>query len=178
MSIMKKYLGVVFFGVSAIVLAFLLYFSVADEITKRKKIETIESLIKGRLDSLKMMQMAYKDMKGDYADNFDDLFNFMKNGKIAKLKQVGDVDGEVVNVKQDTIFVNPILELFKNENVKIDHMKFVPPYDTAKFKIASGRIIKNNVSVPVFEIEDPHPVSDLTLKIGDINDAVTTGNWK
>ncbi len=178
MNIMKKYLGVVFFGVSAIVLAFLLYFSVADEIAKRQNTEKIETMIKGRLDSLKMMQVAYKDMKGDYANNFDDLFNFMKNGKIAKLKQVGDVDGEVVNVKQDTIFVNPILELFKNENVKIDHMRFVPPYDTAKFKMASARIMKNNISVPVFEIEDPHPVGEKALKIGDINDAVTTGNWK
>jgi ribosomal protein L17 len=75
-----------------------------------------------------------------------------------------------------------IKELFgvNPEGFNIQKYKLVPPSDTAVFKINAGVILQNNVSVPVFEIEDPHPFSKVgkPLKVGDMYNAVTSGNWK
>ncbi len=178
---MSKNIWIIIFGAISLFLSYLVYDSINGEVNKRISIDKIEKSIIGRLDTLRMMQMAFKESKGQYANSFDELFNFMENGKIAKVKKEGDVDGEVVlNLKIDSLFVNPLIELFGSK-INISHLKLVPPQDTAIFKIKANKIEKNGVTVPVFEIEDPHPINqrrEKALKVGDINDIVTSGNWK
>lgn len=176
----KKVLTSFLIAVTLIV-GYLTFDSINSEINFRKKVAEVDQLVIERLETLRKIQLAYKEVNGEYADNFDKLFNFMNNGKYFKLKTVGENDGDVNNSKTDTIFVNPkvgVLGLTQESN--INYLKMIPPTDTAIFKINAGKITQNNVLVPVFEISDPHPFNkgEKPKKVGDMYNAVTTGNWK
>lgn len=179
---MNKNILMVFLLVVAGIVGYLAFNSVNKEIKYNKQVAIVNDLVIGRLDTLRKMQLMYRDINGGFAKNFDELLGFMQTGKYFKLKQVGEVDGEVFNAQIDTIYVHPIEELFavSPNGFNIQKYKFVPPSDTAVFKINAGTIMQNNVTVPVFEIEDPHPFnkSGKPLKVGDMNNAVTSGNWK
>ncbi len=179
---MNKTILTIFLSLVTIIIGYLTFRTIYDQIAYDNKVKEINAQVIERLELLRKMQLAYKEVKGDYAKNFDLLFNFMKNEKYYKLKQVGDNDGEVNNAKVDTIFLDPIVEIIgvDKNTANIEKYKFVPPMDTAVFLMDAGRITQNNVSVPVFEISDPHPFDkkEKAKKVGDMYNAVTTGNWK
>ncbi|MDP2176777.1 MAG: hypothetical protein Q8K70_12780 [Bacteroidota bacterium] len=179
---MNKKVLTIFLVLVIIVVGYNTFQSINKEISYREQVKEIDLMVIGRLDTLRKMQLAFRDVNGKYAENFDVLFDFMKNGKYIKLKQIGDNDGEVNNAQVDTLFLSPIVEILgeENINVNINKYKFVPPMDTALFKINAGTISQNNVTVPVFEISDPHPFNKTNkpLKVGDMYNAITSGNWK
>lgn len=179
---MNKNSLMVFLVVVASIVGYLAFNSVNKEIKYNNEVAMVNEMVIGRLDTLRKMQLMYRDINGGFAKNFDELFGFMQNGKYFKLKQVGEVDGEVFNAKIDTLYIHPIQELFgaNPDGFNIQKYKLVPPSDTAVFKINAGTILQNNVTVPVFEIEDPYPFSKVgkALRVGDMNNAVTSGNWK
>lgn len=179
---MNKNSLMIFLVVVASIVGYLAFNSVNKEIKYNKEVAMVNEMVIGRLDTLRKMQLMYRDINGGFAKNFDELFRFMQNGKYFKLKQVGEVDGEVFNAKIDTLYIHPIKELFgaNPDGFNIQKYKLVPPSDTAVFKINAGTILQNNVTVPVFEIEDPYPFSKVgkALRVGDMNNAVTSGNWK
>src|SRR5690606_10739725 len=113
----------------AVILAFFMYSSINDGIIYRDKVDVIAKKVQSRLDSLRKMELAYRDVHGEFTDDYDKLFNFMKNGKYYKIKEIGNSDGEVVNVKRDTTFLHPLEVVFGTTDVKIDHLKMVPPMD-------------------------------------------------
>ncbi|HEY1047349.1 MAG TPA: hypothetical protein VGF79_12965 [Bacteroidia bacterium] len=175
----KKVLLPILIGL-CLFLGVLVYKSINDRIVYLDRVKEIDAMVIGRLDTLRKMELAYRDMKGNFAGSFKELFDFMENGKYYKIKEVGDNDGEVVNVQRDTTFLDPKLEILGDANINLERFKLVPPMDTAIFKIYAGTIEQSNVIVPVFEIQDPHPFNkDIKpLKVGDKTSAVTSGNWK
>lgn len=175
----KKILFVFLFVVSA-VLAFMVYDSIDEKIKYDAKVEEVNLMVQNRLDTLRRIELAYKDMHGVFAGDFEKLFHFMNNEKYWKVKEVGDNDGEVVDVTRDTTFLDPKVFLFNNPSYNVEHLKMVPPSDTAQFEIFADFILQGNVPVPVYEIKDPYPFDKdgKALKIGDRNSAVTGGNWK
>jgi hypothetical protein len=177
---MNKKILVTLLLVFTLVMAYLSYDSVQSELDYRAKVRQIDQLVIGRLDTLRKMQLAYRDMKGKFAGSFDELFYFMKNEKYVKVKEIGENDGEVKNIKTDSLFLDPRKEILGSETINVDRFKLVPPEDTAVFILKAGTINQNNVEVPVFEISDPHPFNkkNKALKVGDMNNAVTNGNWK
>lgn len=177
---MNKKILIAFLLVVCVVLGVLNYKSINDEIQYNKKVEEVALQVQGRLDTLRKMELAYRDMKGEFAGSFDKLFDFMQNGRYFKIKEVGDNDGEVANVSRDTTFMNPMEEILGSRNIDIQKYKMVPPDDTATFVIYAGSIDQNGIMVPVFEIKDPHPFdkSNKPLKVGDRRNAITNGNWK
>lgn len=177
---MNKTVLVVFLLLVSAVMGYLTYNSVNSEIEYRARVKEVDKMIIGRLDTLRRMQLAYRDMNGKFAKTFDELFAYMKFGKYVKLKQVGENDGEVNTARVDSLFVNPMEEILGSSALNIELYKKVPPMDTAVFLIDAGTILQNNVEVPVFEISDPHPFNkkNKALKVGDMRNAITNGNWK
>lgn len=177
---MNKNVLIVFLLLVSAVMGYLTYDSIDSEVDYRAKVKDIDAMVIGKLDTLRRMQLAYRDMNGHYAKTFDELFGFMKNGKFVKLKQIGDNDGEVNNARIDSVFLNPMEEILGSRDINVEKYKLVPPDDTAVFLIDAGTIMQNNVEVPVFEISDPHPFNKKIkpLKVGDMNNAITNGNWK
>lgn len=163
-------------------LAYFTYNTVNSDIKYTAEVEMREDAVIEKLKVLKEGQLAFKDANGKFADNFDDLLNFMENGQKKILIQSGSADDSTTVVKTSEKFVSVKELLFADVNVP--KLRYVPFHaDSVQFKIASGEINKNNVTVPVFEIKDPKPFSkerqktNNPLKVGSIFDVNYNGNW-
>lgn len=117
-----------------------------------------------RLKEIRTAQIAYKDVKGIYSNNFDSLINFIDNGIFTLVEKRDssyleydriyriDMLKEIVVV--DTLgFVSVKDSLFKN-NTTYKEMKKVPikGIDTI-FQIDAKIIMINDYKAPVFEVK-------------------------
>ena len=117
-----------------------------------------------RLKEIRTAQIAYKDVKGIYSNNFDSLINFIDDGIFTLVEKRDssyleydriyriDMLKEIVVV--DTLgFVSVKDSLFKN-NTTYKEMKIVPVkgIDTV-FQINAKIIMINDYKAPVFEVK-------------------------
>ena len=117
-----------------------------------------------RLKDIRVSQIAYKDVKGYYANNFDSLINFIDNGIFTLIEKRDssyleydrtyriDMLKEVIVI--DTLgFVSVKDSLFKiNDNYKM--MSKIPIEGVEEnFTINADIIDKNGYNVPVFEVK-------------------------
>lgn len=189
-------------AIAIIALGYFVYDSVNSKITFEKETKRRSDIVVERLKDIRTVQMAYKSTKGSYASSFDSLVDFIQNGKISVIKQVGDFDDSVAVaqglVTRDTTFINVIDTLFSKTYLQnhlwpfyIDSLPYVPFSDKEKFKIDAGEIEKNKVKVQVFEvfasfgqiykglpIEDHNIKVGEGLKVGSMTEPSTNGNWE
>lgn len=178
---MKNKSNLIAFGILLvnIVIAYLVYDTIATDVRRGKEIARIDKLVIDKLEMIRKAQLAYLNMKGQFAPDWETLINTFQNEKYPKIKKIGDADlDSTVVVKIDTIFVDPIVEVFGMQ-YDMSKIKFVPPADTAVFIMKAGLVNKNDIMVPVFEVVDPYPVNPKrTLQVGSMLDANYTGNWR
>lgn len=177
-------LKVIFF-LLACLFAYLLYRSVKGEIEYRAEVDRVEDLVITKLEKIREAELAYKDIKGEFTSDYDTLINFIKTGNLQILVEYGDKDDSTSVYSREVKNISILDSMFKNFNV--DSIAFVPPADTAKFILLSGRVIQGNVEVPVFQVTDPWPFDrqrsnvnhpKKALQVGSISEASYSGNWK
>jgi hypothetical protein len=178
---MKYVIRIVLFVIIA-TLAYLNFNTVDSDIKYTAEVEMRENAVIEKLSVLKEGQLAYKYENKMFADNFDDLLDFMENGQKKIIIQSGSADDSttVIEISEKLVSVKELLF----SDVDIAKLRYLPFHaDSVEFKIASGEIDKNNVTVPVFEIKDTKPFSkdrqknDNPLKVGSIFEANYNGNW-
>ena len=117
-----------------------------------------------RLKTIRKAQIAHKDVKGFYANNFDSLVSFVETGIFTLIEKRDssyleydrtyriDMLKEVVVV--DTLGTVPVLDsLFKND-LSYKLMSQVPVEGVdARFALKADIINKNGYRVPVFEVK-------------------------
>jgi len=117
-----------------------------------------------RLKDIRVSQIAHKDVKGYYANNFDSLINFIDNGIFTLIEKRDssyleyDITYRIDMLKEviviDTLgFVSVKDSLFKvNDNYKM--MSKIPIEGVEEnFTINADIIDKNGYNVPVFEVK-------------------------
>ncbi len=191
---LTKVLSFVFLLV-AIGLGYLLWKGVDDVVEEEKRITLIEGAIIDKLQMLRDAQLAYQASNGKYADNWNDLKNFIAEGKIwivertetTKLLEYGK---EETTVTFDTLgSVNVIDSLFnerKFPEFNLEALAVVPGSGGKLFEFFADKIERNSYEINVFEIRDPNPINperklnnnEKALKVGSRTDASTEGNWK
>lgn len=116
-----------------------------------------------RLKEIRTAQIAHKDVKGFYANNFDSLIKFIDNGIFTLIEKRDssyleydrtyriDMLKEVIVI--DTLGFVPVKDsLFKTVNY--NDFEKVPVYGVdAKFNLKAQIIDKNGYKVPVFEVK-------------------------
>ena len=163
------------------ILSYYTYESIAEPIRYQKQVDIKERAVIEKLSILRDGQLAYRETKGKFAGDFDELLGFMENGQLKVLIQEGDKDDSTTVYKVEEYFVSVKDSLFSD--IDVPNLRYVPFKDTLQFHIAAGEIKKNAVTVPVFEISDPEPFSkerkkkNDPLKVGSIFDANYSGNW-
>ena len=116
-----------------------------------------------RMKEIRKAQIAHKDVRGVYANNFDSLVSFIETGIFTLIEKRDssymeydrtyriDMLREVVVV--DTLGFVPVKDsLFKDDSYKLLSQVPVEGID-AKFSIKSNVINKNGYRVPVFEVK-------------------------
>ena len=117
-----------------------------------------------RLKEIRKAEIAHKDVKGFYADNFDSLVSFIDNGIFTLIQKRDssyleydkvfriDMLKEVIVV--DTLGFIPVKDsLFRNSTDYADLSKVPVEGIDATFSIKADIIDKNGYSVPVFEVK-------------------------
>ena len=178
------------------ILAYLIYDGVQQKIEFRDNAKERREVVQERLMHIVTAQKEFKNEKGRYAGNFEELLNFLNHDSLTIVKAIGNVpdtltEKEAVEqgiVIRDTSLV-PAFSIFA-EGFAIDSLKYVPFSDEKEFKIKSGVIEKNKVHVNVFEastklenvyrgLNTKNENVDLNdvLKVGSMTEPITSGNW-
>ena len=146
------------------VFSYQIYDSINGPISFNKTKNERYAQVINRLKTIRKAQIAHKDVKGFYANNFESLVSFVENGIFTLIEKRDssyleydrtyriDMLREVVVV--DTLGFVPVLDsLFKNDNsYKIMSQVPVEGVD-AKFGLKADIISKNGYRVPVFEVK-------------------------
>ncbi|MFY0645159.1 MAG: hypothetical protein JXR19_11925 [Bacteroidia bacterium] len=162
-------------------LAYKTYNSVAEPVKYAKEVVIKEDAVIQKLKTIRDGQMAYKEVHGKFTGSFDTLLDFMSNGQLEVISAFGDQDDSTTVFSKSISFVSVKDSMFSD--VDISNLRFVPEKDTLQFLIESGKIEKNGVWVPVFQVTDPDPYSkerlkeDNPLRVGNMYDADYSGNW-
>lgn len=174
----------IFLPLVIVVLAYLVYDSIARPIREQKKVANIEEKIITRLGHIKTAQFAYRDLNRNFTGSFDTLIYALKNEKWPIVKAVGDpellaLDSTAV-VTYDTSYISLYEYAFPLADVNLDSLAFVPLNPNgAKFIMEADIITVNNTPVPVFQVTDPEPYNKArALTLGDMTQPVYTGNWQ
>jgi hypothetical protein len=127
-----------------------------------------------KLKDLRQLQVKYKQNKGAFADNFDNLIYFLENDSMPIIKATGETPDSLINgvqmsdelalelglIARDTAYVSAKETVFdatymnnrKNDfPLNIDKLKTIP-YSNSTYNIDAGQVEKGNVIVQVFEI--------------------------
>ena len=155
----------VFLWVASIFFAYKIYDSINGPLQFNQKKNERYATVIDRLKDIRSAQIAYKDVKGVFSNNFDSLIEFVDKGHFTLIEKRDssfleydriyriDMLREVVVV--DTLGTVEVKDsLFKNSD-EYKEMAFIPinGVNGQKFEIASKVIDKNGYKVPVFEVK-------------------------
>ncbi len=186
-----------------VVLGYFLYESIMEPIRFQKGKDIRYEATIERLKSIRTAQDAFRSRFGKYTGSFDTLIDFMKNGQIKVVKQIGSEDDSLAVARKmvfrDTILVNVCDTILKG--YPYDSLKFVPFSGGDTFELSAGELkTQSGISVKVFECKAPNKVilkgldrqeiinmDDLAkkldkypgLKVGSLTEATNNaGNWE
>lgn len=191
---LNKILSAVFLLV-ALGLGYLLYQSIDSVMEEEKRIARTEARIIEKLQMLRDAQIAYQGTHGEYAGSWNDLKNFIEEGKIFIVQRTEkttllEYGKEETEVTFDTLgSVNVMDSLFnerKYPDFNLEALHVVPGSGGKQFEFFADKIERSGREIAVFEIRDPEPINperrlnnnEKALKVGSRTDASTSGNWE
>lgn len=142
-----------------------------------------------KLKDIRTAQLAYKMVKGRFANDFEKLLQFIKNDSMPIINtNTQIVDDTTTIVKRDTSF-QPVLTSIFTEKYPVDSLCFIPFGNGTKFELQSGEIKKGNIPFPVFMVSAANSVilngldmkyykKSEELQVGSMTDATYAGNWE
>ena len=148
----------------AIFFSYKIYDSINGPINFNKKKNERYALVINKLKLIRKAQIAHKDVKGVFSNNFDSLVKFIDTGIFTLIEKRDssymeydptyriDMLREVVVI--DTLGFVPVKDsLFKNSNVYKNFADVPVEGVEAKFDINADIIDKNGYRAPVFEVK-------------------------
>ena len=148
----------------AIFFSYKIYDSISGPINFNKKKNERYALVINKLKLIRKAQIAHKDVKGVFSNNFDSLVKFIDTGIFTLIEKRDssymeydrtyriDMLREVVVI--DTLGFVPVKDsLFKNSNAYKNFADVPVEGVEAKFDINADIIDKNGYRAPVFEVK-------------------------
>jgi len=151
--------------IASIFFAYKIYDSISGPIRFNQVKNERYAKVIDRMKDIRTAQIAHKDVKGVYANNFDSLVKFIDEGIFTLIEKRDssyleydrtyriDMLREVIVT--DTLGFVPVKDsLFKNTN-RYEKMAYIPieGVEDSTFQIKSQVINKNGYNVPVFEVK-------------------------
>ena len=151
--------------IASLFFAYKIYDSVSGPIRFNKVKNQRYSKVINRMKDIRTAQIAHKDVKGVYANNFDSLVKFIDEGIFTLTEKRDssymeydrtyriDMLREVIVV--DTLGYVPVKDSLFNDTDKFRNMAFIPieGVEDSTFQIKAEVINKNGYRVPVFEVK-------------------------
>lgn len=192
---MKLILNIVL-ALIVVALIFLLINSIKEPIAFQDEKERRSEVVVDKLKDIRSAQQMYRDIKGQFANNFDSLIHVLKTDSFNRITLIGDPDDPTgVGVLRDTTRLSAI-DSVRALDMNLDNLPFVPFTDNEKFYISADTITYQQTNTAVVEVGvkwakfmgpyadpsfqkydyryDPEGV----LKFGDMNSPNLSGNWE
>jgi len=157
-----------------IILFYLIYNSINSEVVFNKEAEIRIAENVQKLKDLRQLQIKYKQNKGQFADNFKSLIDFLEYDSMPIVRATGETPDSLINgvqisdelalelglISRDTAYVPAKENVFdetymesRKNNFILDLTKLINvPNSNSTYNISAGQIEKGNVTVQVFEI--------------------------
>ncbi|MFC4873766.1 hypothetical protein [Negadavirga shengliensis] len=191
---LSRILSVVFL-LGALGLGYRLYLGVDEVVEEEKRLARTEARIIEKLQMLRDAQIAYRASHGEYADNWEDLKQFIQYGDIyivqrTETTKLLDYGKEETTVSYDTLgSVNVQDSLFndrKYPDFNLEALNVIPGSGGKQFEFFADKIERSGREIAVFEIRDPAPINparrknnnEKALRVGSRVDSSTSGNWE
>jgi hypothetical protein len=163
-----------------LVMTYFLVETIAEPIRFEKEKNMRYAKVIERLKMIRTAQLAYRDVNGEFADDWDKLVDNTKNGELKIVKVIGNPDDSldvIAGIRYDTIMVSIADSFFRN--YPIDSLPLIPFANGKRFNLQAGKINKGNIKISVFEAEDAAPFDPRkVLRVGSMTDANLSGNWE
>ena len=151
--------------VASIFFAYKIYDSINGPIKFNEEKNVRYSKVINRLKDIRTAQIAHRDVKGVFSNNFDSLIKFIDEGQFTLIEKRDssfleydrtyriDMLREIIVI--DTLGTVPVKDSLFGTSLSYKNMAFIPieGVDDQKFEIAAKVIDKNGYKVPVFEVK-------------------------
>ena len=151
--------------VASIFFAYKIYDSINGPIQFNEEKNVRFAKVINRLKDIRTAQIAHRDVKGVFSNNFDSLIKFIDEGQFTLIEKRDssfleydrtyriDMLREIIVI--DTLGTVPVKDSLFGTSLTYKNMAFIPieGVDDQKFEIASKVIDKNGYKVPVFEVK-------------------------
>lgn len=185
----------------AIFIGYLIWDSIESKIVLTETVETRNKVVQAKLEQIRDAQVEYKKVRGEYANSFEKLTDFLQNDSIVQVKMEGEVPDSLLGqealalemgiISRDTTKI-PVRDILfqDNFNAIVDSMPYIPFASGKTFSINAGEIEKGKVNVKVFAVtayltdvyaglktdNEGYDMAD-SLTIGSMEEPTTNGNW-
>ncbi len=151
-------------------LGYLTFNAVYEPIQFDKQKEIRYQKVIDRLKDIRKAELAYKEVTGRFAGNFESLITFVDTADFTitqrrdtsyldkEYQKTYGVDKMIQDVVIDTIGTYPVKDSIFKESDRYKKMMYVPTTDQKKFDIDAGSITKNETKIAVFEVKVPKRV--------------------
>ena len=151
--------------VASIFFAYKIYDSINGPIKFNEEKNIRYAKVINRLKDIRTAQIAHRDVKGVFSNNFDSLIKFIDEGQFTLIEKRDssfleydrtyriDMLREIIVI--DTLGTVPVKDSLFGTSLSYKNMAFIPigGVDDQKFEIAAKVIDKNGYKVPVFEVK-------------------------
>ena len=151
--------------VASIFFAYKIYDSINGPIKFNEEKNVRYAKVINRLKDIRTAQIAHRDVKGVFSNNFDSLIKFIDEGQFTLIEKRDssfleydrtyriDMLREIIVI--DTLGTVPVKDSLLGTSLSYKNMAFIPieGVDDQKFEIAAKVIDKNGYKVPVFEVK-------------------------
>ena len=151
--------------VASIFFAYKIYDSINGPIKFNEEKNVRYAKVINRLKDIRTAQIAHRDVKGVFSNNFDSLIKFIDEGQFTLIEKRDssfleydrtfriDMLREIIVI--DTLGTVPVKDYLFGTSLSYKNMAFIPieGVDDQKFEIAAKVIDKNGYKVPVFEVK-------------------------
>lgn len=190
-----------------LILGYFVYNSINSEIDFQKdaKLRIAENVQK--LKDLRAIQIAYKLKNQVYASNFENLFQFLNQEKMAVIKSTGEAPDSLTEqqalalglIQRDSVWISAMDYVFTEEYqntrdnrfpLDIKVLQYIPHTNNLPYEMEAGTIEKGKAQVQVFQIsatyanvffgldaENKEYDLNSILSVGSMTEVSLNGNW-
>ena len=133
-------------------LGYALYSGIKEPVEFRDELSKRQFAVTSKLEQIRSAQEIYRDIKGSFASNFDDLITTLSQDSIPFEKLEADPSDPTNEDKFiRSMSYTPAIETVKAKGIELDGLAKVPYSDNATFEMTSDRITYQQTEVPVME---------------------------
>lgn len=188
---MMKILNILL-SIGVLVAGYFLFRTIKEPIEFNTAKEKRDAAVIEKLTYIQSLQLAYKDVHGNFSSTFDSLALFIEQDSMQYTKVIGDPDeldaeGNPVPVTLEVRSI-AIKDTLSNPKFNPSDLATIPNVEGETFAIDASEVERGRIIVPVFQVvaentqilkglKPKYIEPDRVIKVGSLTEPNYNGNW-